>query len=120
VELAFVREDHVDARERVAAEQPVDRYGQLLRARRDLVWEVGRAHVVGLADLVARLEVEEVLLLWQRLYDRQCLDLAASLEQADRELPSLYVALQQDLVVVAESCHQRFGHVGGGAGELDS
>ena len=67
---SFLGQDHVDPREPVTAEQLVDGDRQSWARCGNLVAEVRRAHVVGLADLVARLEVEEVLLLGLRLHDR--------------------------------------------------
>ena len=105
------REDHVDAREAVAAEQPEDRDREVLRVRGDLVRQVGRAHELGLADLVARLEVVEVLLLGLRLDHRQRLHAVVVLEQRDRQLAPLDVALEQHAVVVAERRDQRLRDV---------
>ena len=68
---------------------------------------VGRAEVVRAADLVAGLVAETVLLAGPRLDRRQ----RDPVDQRDRQLAALVVALEQDPVVVGERGDQRLGHL---------
>ena len=88
-------EHQVDARQAATAEQPVDVEREALCTRGQLVAELGRADERRAADLVARLEVVEVLLARDRLDDRQRL----VAEDRDRQLAAVDVALEQHLVV---------------------
>ena len=112
---AVLAQHQVDPREAGAAERLVGPGRELLDEARLLVGQLGRADVLGAADLVAGLEVEEVLLARNRLDHRQGL----IGEDADGQLPALHVALEQDPVVVAEGRDQRLRDLVAGRRELD-
>src|SRR3989440_421777 len=81
--------------EAVAVEQQVGAEGELVRPGGGAVGQVGRADERGAADLVAGLEVVEVVGLRDGLDDRQRL----AVEDGDSQVAAGHVALQQDLVV---------------------
>ncbi len=110
-----VAEDHVDAAEAVEAEHvPGPQRGVEDRALGGA--EVGRADVLGAPDLVPGLVVEPVLLARPGLDRRQ----RDPVDQRDRELAALDVALEQHPVVVGERGDQRLGDLLGAGGEPDA
>ncbi len=112
---SLAAEHQVDPGEPAAAERLVGAGGELLHRSGQIIAELSRADVVGPPDLVTGLEVEEVLLPRDRLDDRQGL----AVEDADRQLTALHVALEQDPVVVAERPQQRLRNLLPRGRELD-
>ena len=102
---------------RAKPEQPSsspDGERELLRARGVVAASSSAGHdEARAADLVARLEVVEVLLVRDRLDDRQRLRPVRPVEHRDREVAAGDVALEQHLRVVGEGGDQRARDVGG-------
>src|SRR5918996_63025 len=115
-ESAIEFEHEVHPREGLAAQELIGPQGELLRPLGRVAGQLGGAHEARPADLVAGLEVVELLALRHRLHHRQRL----AVEDRDGQVATLHVALEQDLRVVRERGHQRGRHVRGRACELDA
>ena len=81
-----------------------------------IIGQLGGAHEVRAADLVAGLEVVEGLVARHRLHDRERL----AVEDRHGQVAALHVALEQHLRVVGEGRDERGRHVLGAARELDA
>ena len=104
VKLRADRVEHqVDARKAGAAEQREGVQRDLPGTIGHLGFQFGRADEPGAADLVAGLEVVEVLLFRDRLDDRQRQRLSVwLLEDRDRQIATRDVSLEQHLAVIGE------------------
>ena len=112
-------EHQVDPREAGAAEAPVDRQRELLGAVGGGGVNVGRTGEARGPDPVARLEVVEGVGLRDRLDDRKRLGAVVAVQDADRQVAAVDMALEEHAPVVGEGGDERAGDVLGGAGELD-
>ena len=112
-------EHQVDAGEAVTAEQPVHGERQLLRRSGRDVAHVRRTPEIGASDLVARLEVVEVVVVRDRLDERERLGAVGPVDDGDREVAAGDVALEDHARVVGEGGDERARHVGRRGGELD-
>ncbi len=101
-------EDHVDAREAVEPERVPGAQRRVEHLPLGGA-ERRRRHVVGAADLIARLIVVAVVGVREHLDRRQ----GDSADQRHGQLASVHVALDHHPVVIGKGGDQRLGHLGG-------